>query len=46
MKYRMMLNIERIECSTCEGVFQQGELVIESDNESYCEACYKDKQEG
>lgn len=37
----MMLNLERIECSSCEGVFATGEQVIEEDNESYCESCYE-----
>jgi hypothetical protein len=45
-KYRMMMNLEKIECKTCEGIFSTGEIVVKVDDSSYCEACYDDLLEG
>ena len=45
MEYRIGTNLQRLECSGCEGIFATGETVIEDDDKLYCEICYKEKQE-
>lgn len=44
-KYRMTMNLDRVECMDCEGTFMSGEVVCELEGYFFCEKCFEDHED-